>query len=90
MTVCLAEGLRPIRCWASRSLGNSKAARHPVHRCFNAPPIPGLGSTGGFQYQIEDINDKGPDALFEITQEFIAKANALPEIGQAFSDFEID
>ena len=57
---------------------------------FNAPPIPGLGSTGGFQYQIEDINDKGPDALFEITQEFIAKANALPEIGKAFSDFEID
>ncbi len=57
---------------------------------FNAPPIPGLGSTGGFQYQIEDINDKGADALYEITQEFIAKADALPQIGKAFSDFEID
>ncbi|MEE2719376.1 MAG: efflux RND transporter permease subunit, partial [Planctomycetota bacterium] len=49
-----------------------------------------LGSTGGFQFQIEDINDKGPDALYAITQEFIAKADALPQVGKAFSDFEID
>jgi len=57
---------------------------------FNAPPIPGLGTTGGFQYQIEDINSKGPQALYDITQEFVAKAMESPVIGKAFSDFEMD
>ena len=50
---------------------------------FNAPPIPGLGSTGGFQFQIEDIGSKGPTALYEITQSFLAKANEQPAIGKA-------
>ena len=57
---------------------------------FNAPPIPGLGSTGGFQFQIEDIGSKGPTALYEITQSFLAKANEQPAIGKAFTDYEID
>ncbi len=57
---------------------------------FNAPPIPGLGSTGGFQLEIQDINDKGVEALYEITEEFIAKANAKPAIGGVFTDFAVD
>ena len=57
---------------------------------INAPPIPGLGSTGGFQFQIEDINNKGLESLEEVTQQFIAKANARPEIKNVITDFAID
>ena len=55
--------------------------------CINPPPIPGLGSTGGFQYEIQDLLAKGPDALEEITQQFIAAAEKKPAIGQLLTDF---
>lgn len=57
---------------------------------INAPPIPGLGSTGGFQFQLEDINSKGLEALQEVTTEFLAKANARPEIKGVMTDFAIN
>lgn len=57
---------------------------------INPPPIPGLGSTGGFQFEVLDINSKGSEALEEITQKFIAAAEATPEIDKLLTDFSTD
>ena len=54
----------------------------------NAPPIPGLGSTGGFNFEIQDLNDQGPEKLAEVLQRFIAHAHKRPELGPVFSTFD--
>jgi HAE1 family hydrophobic/amphiphilic exporter-1/multidrug efflux pump len=45
---------------------------------FNPPPIFGLGTAGGFELYIQNRGDGGAHRLNEVTQQFIAKANADP------------
>lgn len=47
---------------------------------FNAPPIPGLGSMGGFQFEVQDLNGQGIDAVAKATNDLIAKGNQRPEL----------
>ena len=56
---------------------------------FDPPSIPGLGATGGFEFQIEDLTGKGSAALNEVTQALLAEARKQPELNpQAmFSSF---
>ncbi len=44
------------------------------------PGIPGIGTTGGFEFWIQDKGAGDPKRLDEITQQFIAKAQARPEL----------
>lgn len=56
---------------------------------FDPPSIPGLGATGGFEFQIEDLSGRGPQALNEVTQALLAEARKQPELNahQLFSSF---
>jgi HAE1 family hydrophobic/amphiphilic exporter-1 len=56
---------------------------------FDPPSIPGLGTTGGFEFQIEDLTGRGSSALSEATQAVIAEARKQPELSaqQLFSSF---
>jgi multidrug efflux pump len=46
-----------------------------------APPaIPGIGTTGGFEFWIQDKGGGDPAKLYEITQKFLAKAKTRPEL----------
>jgi HAE1 family hydrophobic/amphiphilic exporter-1 len=56
---------------------------------FDPPSIPGLGATGGFEFQVEDLTGRGSVALNEATQAVIAEARKQPEINgqQLFSSF---
>ena len=47
---------------------------------FDPPSIPGLGATGGFEFQVEDLTGRGRAALNEATQALIAEARKQPEI----------
>ncbi len=44
------------------------------------PPIPGIGTTGGFEFWIQDTGTGDPTALDGVMQEFIAKARQRPEL----------
>ena len=44
------------------------------------PPIPGIGTTGGFEFWIQDTGSGDPSQLDQVTQEFLAKARARPEL----------
>jgi len=46
----------------------------------NAPAIPGLGSTGGFKFEIQDLNDEGIEALTKAVDNFIGEARKRPEL----------
>ncbi len=47
---------------------------------FNPPPIPGMSSTGGFEFWIQDRGGVGAKALEAAVQKFIAKAKEKPEL----------
>jgi hydrophobe/amphiphile efflux-1 (HAE1) family protein len=54
---------------------------------FNPPSIPGLSTTGGFSLMLQDRGGNGPAALEAVAQDFLAAANARPEIGMAYTSF---
>jgi hydrophobe/amphiphile efflux-1 (HAE1) family protein len=56
---------------------------------FDPPSIPGLGTTGGFEFQVEDLTGRGSVALNDVTQALIAEARKQPELNpqQLFSSF---
>jgi multidrug efflux pump len=46
-----------------------------------APPaIPGIGTTGGFEFWIQDMGAGDPAKLDEVTRQFLAKAGQRPEL----------
>jgi multidrug efflux pump len=46
-----------------------------------APPsIPGIGTTGGFEFWIQDTGGGEPARLDEVTQKFLSKARQRPEL----------
>jgi multidrug efflux pump subunit AcrB len=56
---------------------------------FDPPSIPGLGTTGGFEFQVEDLTGRGSFALNDATQALIAEARKQPELNpqQLFTSF---
>ncbi|HWJ74799.1 MAG TPA: multidrug efflux RND transporter permease subunit [Kaistia sp.] len=56
---------------------------------FDPPSIPGIGTTGGFEFEVEDLSGRGSVALNEATQAVIAEARKQPELNpqQLFSSF---
>jgi HAE1 family hydrophobic/amphiphilic exporter-1 len=53
----------------------------------NAPSIPGLGATGGFKYEIQDLNDQGVEALTRAVDNFISEARKRPELVGVYTTF---
>ncbi|WP_312363757.1 multidrug efflux RND transporter permease subunit [Ensifer sp.] len=56
---------------------------------FDPPSIQGLGATGGFEFQVEDLAGRSAQALNDTTQALIAEARKQPEINpyQLFTTF---
>ena len=53
-----------------------------------APPaIPGIGTTGGFEFWIQDIGAGEPARLDELTRQFLSKARQRPELTGLNSTF---
>ena len=57
---------------------------------FPPPPVPGLGTIGGFKLQIEDRGNNGERALFDATQKVIAEAYKSPLLAGVFSNYQVD
>jgi hydrophobe/amphiphile efflux-1 (HAE1) family protein len=51
------------------------------------PPVPGLGSAGGFKMMLQDRAGLGPDALAKAAQTLVAAANADPDFAGVFTLF---
>ncbi|PKR88320.1 hydrophobe/amphiphile efflux-1 family RND transporter [Pleomorphomonas diazotrophica] len=56
---------------------------------FDPPSIPGLGATGGFEFQVKDLTGQGSQALNDATQGLLNAARQQPELNahQLFSSF---
>jgi HAE1 family hydrophobic/amphiphilic exporter-1 len=54
---------------------------------FNLPPIIGLSTTGGFEYQLESLAGATPAELAGTMRALVFKANQQPELANIFSTF---
>lgn len=54
---------------------------------FNLPPIVGLSTTGGFEYQLENLEGADPKAMGSVVQGLIAAANQDPRLSRVFSTY---
>jgi len=52
---------------------------------FNLPPIMGLGTGGGFEYQIQDLQGKSPEELNGVSRAMILAANQNPALSRVFT-----
>jgi HAE1 family hydrophobic/amphiphilic exporter-1 len=54
---------------------------------FNLPPIIGLSTSGGFEYQLEALEGQSPTALGSTVQGLVAAANADTRMTRVFSTY---
>jgi multidrug efflux pump len=57
---------------------------------FPAPPLLGLGTTGGFKLQLEDRGALGYAELDKAVKAFVAKANQTKELAGVYSSYQIN
>jgi len=50
-------------------------------------PIPGLGTAGGFQFELQDQSGQSPSALDQTARQFLAAAGQRPELAGLFTAF---
>jgi len=83
--------------WAERELGVEAVIKRVNQigqslaggtvMAFNAPPIPGLSTTGGFTGYLESFQGVGPQELAQATKRVAKAANEMPALSQVFSTF---
>jgi hydrophobic/amphiphilic exporter-1 (mainly G- bacteria), HAE1 family len=54
---------------------------------FNLPPIIGLSTTGGFEYDLEGLEGQEPAAMNSVMQGLLASANHDPRLSRVFSTY---
>jgi hydrophobe/amphiphile efflux-1 (HAE1) family protein len=54
---------------------------------FNLPPIIGLSTTGGFEYDLEGLEGQEPAAMNSVMQDLLAAANQDPRLTRVFSTY---
>ena len=54
---------------------------------FNPPPIPGLGTGSGFEFQLQDVQGREPKDLAQVLNGLVYDANQRDELSQVFSTF---
>ncbi len=54
---------------------------------FNLPPIIGLSTGGGFEYDLEALEGQDPSVMGSVAQGLIAAANADPQLSRVFTTF---
>lgn len=54
---------------------------------FSLPAIPGLGSVGGFQFELQDRKGSTPEELARAAGDFLATASQRPELSALYSGY---
>ncbi|QTN04468.1 multidrug efflux RND transporter permease subunit [Ochrobactrum sp. EEELCW01] len=75
---------------AGRLMGKFSQIPDGFAGIFPPPPVPGLGTTGGFKIQIEDRAGLGLEALAEAQGVIMAKAMQAPELAGMLASFQMN
>jgi len=72
---------------AARANGMGNAVKEATVLTLNPPPIPGIGTAGGFEFILEDQTGGDISKLAGALGDFLAQANRRPELTRVFSQF---
>jgi hydrophobe/amphiphile efflux-1 (HAE1) family protein len=67
--------------------GAAQQIRSAIVFPFNLPPIIGLSTSGGFEYQLENLEGRPPEETGSAMQGLVAVANRDPRLTRVFSTF---
>ena len=70
-----------------RVFGAAQQIRSAVIFPFNLPPIIGLSTSGGFEYQLQNLEGRDPAEMASVLQGLTAAANQDPRLSRVFSTF---
>jgi hydrophobe/amphiphile efflux-1 (HAE1) family protein len=76
-----------VQALIRRTYGAGSQIRQANVLPFNLPPIIGLSTSGGFEYQLEALEGQNPAAIGSVTSGLIAAANRDPRLARVFSTF---
>ena len=79
-----ADGAKAV---IGRIFGLAQQIRSATVFPFNLPPIIGLSTSGGFEYQLENLEGRPPEDMASVMQGMIAAANQDPRLTRVFSTF---
>jgi hydrophobe/amphiphile efflux-1 (HAE1) family protein len=71
----------------ARVFGEGQQVRTATVIPFNLPPIIGLSTTGGFEYELEGLEGQEPAAMNSVMQGLLATANQNPNLTRVFSTY---
>jgi hydrophobe/amphiphile efflux-1 (HAE1) family protein len=71
----------------ARVFGEGQQIRTATVIPFNLPPIIGLSTTGGFEYELEGLQGQEPAAMNSVMQGLLGAANQDPRLARVFSTF---
>jgi hydrophobe/amphiphile efflux-1 (HAE1) family protein len=70
-----------------KTAADLQAVRVAVAFPFNLPPIVGLGTGGGFEYQLQNLEGREPLDMAAVTNAFVVAANQDPLLARVSSTF---
>jgi hydrophobe/amphiphile efflux-1 (HAE1) family protein len=71
----------------ARIFGAGQEIRTATAVPFNLPPIIGLSTTGGFEYDLEALEGQDPAEMNSVMQGLVANANRDPRLARVFSTY---
>ncbi len=82
-----AGAANSVQALIARVFGEGQGIRSATVIPFNLPPIIGLSTTGGFEYELEGLEGQDPSAMNGVMQGLLAAANGDPRLTRVFSTF---
>lgn len=79
-----------VNALISRVRAEGNAIRDAIVVPFNLPAIIGLSTTGGFEYQLQDLEGRPSTDLAATVRGLVVTANQQPELTGVFSTFTAD
>jgi multidrug efflux pump subunit AcrB len=76
-----------VQATIRRTFGAGSQIREANVLPFNLPPIIGLSTSGGFEYQLEALEGQDPAALGSVMGGLVGAANRDPRLTRVFSTF---
>ncbi len=79
-----------VQALVGRTFGAAQQIRSAVIFPFNLPPIIGLGTGSGFEYDLEALQGQEPAQNGQVMRGLVAAANQNPSLARVFSTFTAD
>lgn len=76
-----------LRSIIGRLMGQLWAMPDAQIMIFNPPPIPGLGTSSGFEFKLQDSENRSPASLAQVMNGLIFDANQRPELSRVYSTY---